>query len=47
MLDLEELRSHLYAHGVAFIASRHYAAVVVGQHDDRLPLQIRTEDAFA
>ena len=47
MLDLIEWNAHLYAHGLAFIASRHDAAIVVGKHNDSLALQIRPEDPFA
>ena len=47
MLHLEIRRSHRDAHSLAFIAAGHDAAVIVGQHDNRLPVQIRTEDPFA
>ena len=47
MLHLIERHAHLYAHGLAFIASRHYTAIVVGKHNDGLAFQIRPEDPFA
>ena len=47
MLHLEIRRSHRDAHGLALIASGHDATVIVGQHDNRLSIQVRTEDPFA
>jgi len=47
MLHLIERRAHLYAHGFAFVASRHDAAVIVGKHNDSLALQLRPEDPLA
>ena len=47
MLDLKERSAHLYAHSLALVAARHDATVVVGKHNDRFPVQIRTEDPLA
>ena len=47
MLYLEEWSAHGDAQGLALVAARHHAAVIIRQHHDSLPLQIRTEDPFA
>ena len=45
--DLEEGITHLDAERLGFVAPRDRAAVVVREHDDRLPVQLRTENPFA
>ena len=45
--DLEKRVAHLDAERLGFVGTRHRAAVVVGQHDDRFPVQFRTENPFA
>ena len=45
--DLEQRVAHLDAECLGFVAPRHRAAVVVAEHDDRLPVQLRTEDPLA
>lgn len=47
MLYLIEWSTHGYAHGLAFIASGDHTSVIIRQHDNSLPLQIRAEDSFA
>jgi hypothetical protein len=43
MPDLEKRIAHLYAESLGFVASRNSAAVIVGEHNDGFPLQIRAE----
>ena len=44
---LEEWIAHLDAERLGFVAPCHRAAIVVREHDDRLPVQLRTENSFA
>ena len=44
---LEEGIAHLDAECLGLVAPGHRAAVVVAEHNDRLPVQLRTEDPFA
>ena len=44
---LEEWIAHLDAERLGLVAPGHRAAIVVREHDDRLPVQLRTEDPFA
>ena len=44
---LEERITHLDAERLGLVTPGHRAAVVVAEHDDRLPVQLRTEDPFA
>lgn len=44
---LEERIAHLDAERLGLVGPGHRAAVVVTQHDDRLPVQLRTENPFA
>lgn len=45
--DLEIGVAHLDAERLRLVGTGHRAAVVVGQHDDRFPVQVRTENPFA
>ena len=47
MLHLEIRGPHSNAHSLALITAGHDATIIVGQHDNRFPVQIRTEDPFA
>ena len=44
---LEEGVAHLDAERLGLVGPGHRASVVVGEHDDRPPVQLRTEDPFA
>ena len=44
---LEQRIAHLDAERLGLVRPRHRAAVVVAEHDDRLPVQFRTEDPLA
>ena len=44
---LEEGIAHLDAERLGFVAPRDRTPVVVAEHDDRLPVQLRTENPFA
>ena len=44
---LKEGIAHLDAERLGLVGSRHRAAIVVAQYDDRLPVQLRTENPFA
>ena len=44
---LEEGIAHLDAERLGLVAPGHRAAVIVAEHDDRLPVQFRTENPFA
>ena len=45
--DLEVGVAHLDAERLRLVGAGHRAAVVVAEHDDRFPVQIRTENPFA
>ena len=47
MPDLIERSAHLYTQSFAFVASRNYASVIIGQHDYSLAFQLRLKDPFA
>ena len=47
MLYLIEWDAHRNAHCLGLIAPGYDAAIVVGEYDDSLSIQIRTEDPFA
>ena len=47
ILDLEIRVAHLDAERLGFVGAGHRASVVVRQHDDRFPVQVRTENPFA
>ena len=45
--DLEERIAHFHAQGLRLIGAGDGAAVIVAEHDNRLPVQFRTENPFA
>ena len=45
--DFEKGIAHLDAERFGLVAPSHRAAVVIAEHDDRLPVQFRTEDPLA
>jgi hypothetical protein len=46
MTYFEERNSHFYVESLGFIAARYGTTIVVGEHNDRLPVEIGSEYPF-